>query len=394
MWSSGIPKLVITFLLAIRISVGVSVANSKRSRSTFNIPFQLQYAKGNASTRSGVISTRDSDDLLIPITHATYFYVSEFYLGSNRQHITALVDTGSSDTWIPGINVQCSIECKGYGTFDQSTSTSFELTSEQFNVTYLDLRHTLGDYGADVFSFNADGSNILKNFTFGIASETSDPIPVLGIGLKELEQTVDPKYKYDNLPILLKQQGYINKVAYSVYLNLLEDGEGNVLFGGYDRAKIDGEFTKLPITWSDRLNIDLDSISYNGRLFGNKVSATADSGFTYTTLLKENFQAIGEAVGGKLQYGQDGNFYLVDCDGYEGQSLTFHFGSATIDVPFTDLLGSNGDGTCTLLIFESDQITSLGDNLLRHAYLFYDLEDRTISIGKVKYTKETDIVIV
>lgn len=358
----------------------------KRGGRTFTLPIKVNYSnkKGNESA----IEARDEP---IGLQNEKWWYSTEIYLGSNNQKITVDVDTGSSDLWVPGKGVQCAsgIPCTEEGTFDPSSSTTNKHLDRKFEASYLDGTHSEGDYVTDSLSFNSDGSDGVTNFQFGVATESANRNPILGIGFKALEATEDGNYKYDNLPIVLKKQGKIDKVSYAIFLNDQKSDTGNVLFGGYDKAKIDGDFVTLPVTALDRLNIDLNSVSFNGQVITtSKLSATADTGYTYTTLAPDQFNAIGQALGGTYI----NNFYTVQCSKFEGKELDFNFNGITIKVPFTDLLDNLGNDVCDLLIRQDDRISSLGDNFLRHAYLYYDLEARTISLGQAKYTDQTDIV--
>lgn len=363
----------------------------KRGGRTFSLPITVNYGQENSNGRT--IETREET---VDLTSQIWWYSTDIYLGSNKQKLTVNVDTGSSDLWVPSKNVQCAENrnCKQAGTFDPSTSSTYKQLDKTFTARYLDGTHSGGNYGTDSLSFNSDGSDGVTNLQFGVATNSANNAPILGIGFKSLEATGDANYKYDNLPIVLKQQGKIDKISYSVYLNAKDSKHGNVLFGGYDKAKIDGNFVLLPVNNDNRLNVELNSVSFEGNdITTSLLSVTADTGYTYTTLLPDQLKAIGEALGGTVHLNNDNkHWYSVDCSKFDGKSLDFNFNGITISVPFADLLNKLSNGLCDLLIRENSKISSLGDNFLRHAYLYYDLEGRTISIGKVKYTDQTDIV--
>lgn len=331
----------------------------------------------------------------VNVVHDGFIYTSTIYLGSNNQQILVQVDTGSSDLSVPAPNVKCvrNAACTEGGTFNSSSSSTFKDLNAHYELRYLDGTSSRGDYGTDSLSFQSDGLYGVKDLQFGIANESANYLPVLGIGFKSLEVTGNSTPKYDNLPISLKNQGYINKVAYLVFLNDLNAKTGHILFGAYDRAKIEGDLVPLPITASDRLNVDLNSITYNGQDIDINFSVTLDTGASVITLLPKSFEALGKALNGTQKTDRFyGKHYIFDCDAFNGQSLLFNFDGVSIAVPFDDLLKQNSDGSCTLLILEGEHISSLGDNFLRHAYLLYDLEDRTISMSKVKFTKDSEIV--
>lgn len=238
--------------------------------------------------------------------------------------------------------------------------------------------------------------------TFGASNNGSSFRSVFGIGRKLLEAStylsiLNPEpWDYDNFPILLKEQGYTNKVAFSVYLNDANSTSGSVLFGGYDKAKFHGDLVKLPITNYNASNVDLQSVTYNGKQihFGEPNSVTLDTGATISYLPPDTLDAIGEAIGGQKEETLIGNVYTVSCSQLKGKSFSFNFNGVSIDVPFESLLAASTDGSdnCALNIFPNKDLAALGDNFLRYAYALYDYEDDTISLAQAKYTTESEIV--
>ena len=79
-------------------------------------------------------------------------------------------------------------------------------------------------------------------------------------------------------------------------------------------------------------------------------------------------------------------------------TLQISFGKKIINVPLSDLvLESTYGTTCYLGLFEQSSNSSyilFGDNVLRNAYVVYDLEDNEVHIGQAYYTDDEDIEIV
>lgn len=383
-----------TLCSALAVERGIKL--NARYENTVTLPFQVSRSSRHPLNSGPNSGDGPEGDEVMHITHDGFVYTSLIYLGSNNQPLLVQVDTGSSDLFVPAWDVQCaeSSECKEGGTFNSSSSTSFKDLHNHYKIGYLDGTHSEGEYGTDSLSFNADGSNGVQDLQFGVANVSANNLPILGIGLKDLEATRNSTPRYDNLPIILKNQGFIQKVAYLVYLNDSNAKTGNILFGAYDKAKVEGDLVSLPITSPNRLNVDLESMSFNGQDFGSKTSVSLDTGASIISLKSEAFDALGKALGANLTTNKFyGKHFTVECDKFEDQNLSFNFNGLTIEVPFTDLLKKTGSGTntCALLVLENKYITSLGDNFLRHAYLLYNLEEKTISIGKIKYTDDTDI---
>lgn len=249
-----------------------------RNINILSLPFQILPFKNPDSTEYEQVS----------VVHDGFVYTSMIYLGSNNQEILVQVDTGSSDLSVPAPNVKCvsNAACTEGGTFNSSSSSTFKDLDAHYKLSYLDGTSSQGDYGTDSLSFQSNGLNGVRDFQFGVANESANYLPVLGIGFKSLEITGNSTPKYDNLPISLKNQGLINKVAYLVFLNDLEAKTGHILFGAYDKAKIEGDLVTLPVSASDRLDVELNSLTYNGQDIDINFSVTLDTGASVITSQK------------------------------------------------------------------------------------------------------------
>ena len=78
-------------------------------------------------------------------------------------------------------------------------------------------------------------------------------VGIMGIGYKAGESISasiaagEGGQLYPNVINVLKDQGHINQLAYSLWLNDLDSLTGSVLFGGVDTAKYHGELIALPV---------------------------------------------------------------------------------------------------------------------------------------------------
>lgn len=122
-----------------------------------------------------------------------------------------------------------------------------------------------GDYVTDDIHI---GGKTVKNARFGI-SHTSKGLVSLSVVFvyNTLTQTTrdQPIYglmglgfpggefitklnlsSYDTVVMKMSQQGLINSAAFSLYLND-DDSQGNILFGGYDKAKYSGDLQTLDV---------------------------------------------------------------------------------------------------------------------------------------------------
>ena len=197
---------------------------------------------------------------------------------------------------------------------------------------------------------------MLRGLQFADATTNTADVGILGIGKTTNEAS---KVEYPNFPQVLKDQGYISKNAYSFYLDTAKARTGLVLFGGKDLAKIDGDLVTLPVTRKTELSVKLNTLSVG--------DVTAE--FNYDALLDSGTTTI---------------FLPLD---FEVPLSTFHYKDITDD--------DGNDLGCGYHVGEldiKDPEIILGDFFMRSAYIVYDLDADTISLGHPKYTTDTNVV--
>ncbi|KAG7192094.1 Aspartyl protease [Scheffersomyces spartinae] len=304
---------------------------------------------------------------------------------------STLIDTpGSSSTILND-------GCLAYGSFNPEKSNTFKVntSSPHFLISYYDNSSASGVWGRDDITL---GGVTVKELSFGLVNKTSSTLGVFGIGLRATE--VAPT-KYDNYPILLKKQGHINKVAYSIYLNSNSAYQGTVLFGAVDHAKYSGILTTVPMTREEgqspsKMEIPISSWilnlgSENVSLTNTKYSALLDTGTTLTYVPSELFKTISQQL--SANYSSDLAAYKVDCS-VGLQEFAFNFGQTSVKVPVLNFISQSGT-SCTLdIIPQQGTYITFGDNFLTSTYLVYDLEDYTISLAQAKYTDEENVEII
>lgn len=374
------------------ISLSLTPVNASYiANSTLNyLNSHRPWNKTRPSKTAVKLQSLDSDTETI-YNQATYYLINVF-LGSNGQQVDVVLDTGSSDLWVPKTNVICTDvidDCTQYGSFDYLKSTTYKSLNTPFSISYLDGSGSFGQWSTDDFSFTG-GSTLIADFQFGLVDVDGSSTAVLGIAKVDQESS---QTEYPNLPVRLAQAGYIAKESYSLYLGPSDGLSGNIIFGGIDTAKYTGSLVPQTITPGGDLTVNLASISAAGQPVSSYgVPVVLDSGTTYTYLLPSAFYYIGNVYNGiETVLGTD-TFWVVNCDQAQDTFITYNFNGISIDVPVKDLLEQIGVNTCVLHIYLTTDTSILGDRFLRYAYLYYDLKDNYISLAKVKYTDETNII--
>lgn len=394
------------------------------------------------------LSKRDNDTHTMDLKNERAFYIAQVKVGTPGKDVKVLIDTGSADLWVMSTkNSYCSanggdINCEQYGTYNEDDSSTFKKNDTVFNIQYLDQTFANGTWAQDTIEVTSD--LVLKDANFAVAEQSDSNVGVFGIAYKALEST---QQLYDNLPVQMKQQGFINKIAYSLYLTPAERNTGSVLFGGIDHAKYTGELVKfdippdqgenvylqIPLT-SMELKVNPESLPSSSsevpttlqsktsspsphptiaaagkRQYDNgtsdksniiqtsNINALLDSGTTLTYFDQDIVDEFVEKLDPSASFNAQMGGYEVACTLRQpGNNVTFNFDNKKeIDVPLSDLIMIAGQDNQTgkpicMLGVAANSHTILGDNFLRHCYSVFDLEDDTISIAQMNWNDEEE----
>lgn len=390
-------------------------------------------------------------ELLFELTNEAYYYSVDVVLGSNNQTITALLDTGSSDLWVPGVDSSGVNACESYlekagyysarnttevfteiqtiegncnssGTFDPSKSTTFK--KEKPNIplydVYGDYTFAEGYWGSDTLYVN--GIQV-DSLLFGVA-EISNSSSVCGISfiydessyanfsiadnsstgnvpLIYLNTSADDAFTYKNLPYIIKDQGLVDRVSYSLFLNYLNAIDGDLLFGSIDTKKYKDNLSTIPLVNiypeiynnPSQFSVTLQGIGFvdehgNTKTFNQQfIPAVVDSGTTDLRVPNELLDIIVDNL--NATYNEDLVSYTVQCptddEMYKG-AFVMQFGGENYFFPYANFVAPFDDDTCMLQILSSEaSFAVLGDVVLSSLYVVYDLENYEISFARANY---------
>lgn len=390
-------------------------------------------AKGKSVINTKAVKDNDNN-LLFTITNEQSYYSVELTIGSDKQKLTALLDTGSSDLWVlgkdaSGLNAcnnyleqngylsssgsttsgnsgevsEVQANCEELGVFTPSSSTSFkkEYSGEPFEIQYGDGTYAEGYWGSD--SLTVNGVDV-DGLLFGVAT-IGNSSNVLGISFEGLETSDDSQntisdFTYPNLPAILKSDGLIEKMSYSLFLNSLSATSGELLFGAVDADKYQGGLYTVPLVNVYEGEVDkpiefdvtLQGTGYSGS-DGTQVTfnqqnfaALFDSGTTLTVLPETLAGYFASQVG--AFYDDESGYYLLDCQSFtDSDAFVFQFGGVNFYSPIENyVLSTSDESQCYLGIVPSeDNHVIIGDNTLTSLYVVYNLEDYELSIAQANY---------
>ncbi|KAI9369661.1 aspartic peptidase domain-containing protein [Aspergillus egyptiacus] len=346
-------------------------------------------------------------------------YSANLTVGNPPQRAEVSVDTGSADLWLVyaqnAICAQSGSRCDTLGTYDPADSSSAEPLSDRFSIEYGDRSWAEGYYMRDRLEI-ADAE--VPQVQFGVALASSIDKGILGIGYST---NVAGRYRYRNLPELLAYNNITSSNAYSLWLNRLGEDEGNILFGGINKAHYTGDLQTLPVVpingnyihlWLTLTGLGVESASDEiEKTYDHHelpVVVLLDSGATISYLPADIVTQIYSDL--DVHFLQGEQIGIVPCDTYlidrEDYNITFSFSGLTIRVPLRELvlqdamyyhgdtLDIDGGDSCIFGLAPSvDFFPILGDSFLRSAYVVFDLDNNEISMAQANYNPGDDHIL-
>ncbi|CCC06276.1 hypothetical protein SMACR_00494 [Sordaria macrospora] len=352
-----------------------------------------------------------------------YFATCE--MGTPGQKVTLQLDTGSSDVWVPDSTASvCNQGACDLGSFDTSRSKTYKVVGKnEFDISYVDGSSSKGDYFTDVFKI---GGATVTNLTMGLGAKTDIAYGLVGVGYANNEAIVSNAQsldaQYPNLPVTMVDDGLINTIAYSLWLNDLDSSEGNILFGGIDTKKYKGDLTRIKIYPSNNgyyfsfivamTQLQAISPSGNDTLTSDEfpIPVVLDSGTTLSYLPQDLVEQVWHEVG--ADYSSRLQLAVIPCSKKTSKGyFSFQFAgpdgpriNVRMDELVLDLTSGNppkytsgphkGQDVCE---FGIQNFTSapylLGDTFLRSAYVVYDLVNNEIALAETDFNSTQSNIV-
>ncbi|CAK7237456.1 hypothetical protein SBRCBS47491_009981 [Sporothrix bragantina] len=344
-------------------------------------------------------------------------YYVDVEVGTPPQKLQLQLDTGSSDVWV--LSSSASICAK----INIDASSTYSVALENgFNITYGDGDHVTGDYFTDTLAI---AGATVKSLTMGLGKDAEGlTFGLVGVGYAGLEAIAakDPSDAYPSLGETLVRQNFTNTNAFSLWLNDLEASTGNILFGGIDTEKYEGDLIRLDVLEDPGPKkflqffvalTSVEAISASGRdtltSAGNFTGyALLDSGTTLTEVPQDIAEQFWAEAGASYNT-QLGDAILPCSRAQSGGVFSFSFGGPggpAVNVSMTELVQDvysnmtfasgpfSGQTVCRFGITNStNQFSILGDTFLRSAYVVYDLDNNQIALAPAKFNVTTANIV-
>ncbi|GMM38962.1 hypothetical protein DASC09_063010 [Saccharomycopsis crataegensis] len=325
-----------------------------------------------------------------PITYEGVAYFIDAQVGSNKDTVRMLFDTGSSYTWVRSSDMcdNASTDCSGYGSYDYEKSTTMKDKKKELRLSYGDGSWYDTEVVTDSFWL---GDYQFSNQYLELDKDSWSSIG----GLMALSINVRSKQLISKFQKVFNTQ----KQGFSVYLGPKESNfNGSLLFGAIDYDKIDGNFTALKLTnWRNQYKgatnwtVASRGISYDGKTIVDQTyPAMLDTGTTNLGVPTAVWENITSTFGATEENGN----WVLDCPSND-KNLTFYFdNNLSINVEASSLVDTYGDKCYFDGINDNGPVGYiLGDSFMRYSYVYHDAHKDAIMMGQAKYSNTKNIKI-
>lgn len=314
-------------------------------------------------------------------------YFSEITIGTPPQTFKVVLDTGSSNLWVPSQSCG-SIACYLHSKYDSSASSSYKKNGSSFEIHY-GSGSLEGFVSQDTVTI---GDLKIKNQDF--AEATSEPglafafgrfDGILGLGYDRISVNgiVPPFYQMVN-------QKLIDEPVFSFYLGDTNDegDESEAIFGGVNKDHYEGKITTIPLRRKAYWEVDLDSLSFGDETADlENTGVILDTGTSLIALPSNLAEMLNAEMGAKKGYNGQ---YSVECDKRDSlPDVTFSLSGYNFSItPYDYILEVSGSCISTFMGMDFPEpvgpLAILGDAFLRKWYSIYDLEKGTVGLAKAK----------
>ncbi|KAL4897093.1 aspartic peptidase domain-containing protein [Aspergillus ambiguus] len=314
-------------------------------------------------------------------------YFSEIELGTPPQKFKVVLDTGSSNLWVP--SSECgSIACYLHNKYDSSASSTYQKNGSEFAIKYgsgslsgfvSEDTLKIGDLKVKEQLFAEATSEPGLAFAFG----RFDGILGLGFDTISVNKIEPPFYKMVN-------QGLLDEPVFAFYLgDTNKEGDDSVAtFGGVDKSHYTGELIKIPLRRKAYWEVDLDSITLGDETAElENTGVILDTGTSLIALPSNLAEMINAQIGAKKGFtGQ----YSVECDKRSSlPDITFALSGHNFTIgPYDYTLEMQGSCISAFMGMDFPEpvgpLAILGDAFLRKWYSVYDLGNGAVGLAKAK----------
>lgn len=312
-------------------------------------------------------------------------YFSEIEIGTPPQTFKVVLDTGSSNLWVPSRDCG-SIACYLHSKYDHSDSSTYKKNGSEFAIQY-GSGSLEGYISQDTVTI---GDITIKDQLF--AEATNEPglafafgrfDGILGLGYDTISVNKIPPPFYNMI-----DQDLLDEPVFAFYLSdTANSGDASeAVFGGVDKNHYTGPITKIPLRRKAYWEVDLDAITLGDETAEiDSTGVILDTGTSLIGLPTTLAELLNREIGAKKGFNGQ---YSVDCKTVSSlPDLTFTLTGHNFTIGPHDYV-LEVQGSCISAFMGIDipapagPLAILGDAFLRRWYSIYDLGNNAVGLAK------------
>jgi hypothetical protein len=341
--------------------------------------FKLANRANYHSKISGGESTNDWDD---------FVYVATIQLGTPAQNFQVILDTGSSNLWVP--DKTCGGSCSGKNKYDSSKSSTWVANGQHWSIRY-GTGSASGFLGQDQLCLG-DSKICYGKQVFGQATTIAPffaqtPIDgILGLGWPAIsvDHVVPPM---QNLLPTLDMPLFTVWLARVGAQDNVRNG-GLWTYGGMDSVHCSATVNYVPLTAETYWQFLMTGASVGSYSQTQNWQVISDTGTSLIGGPTAAIKAMGAALGG--HYDPSQGLYMVPCSGTY-PDIIFTIGGMKYNVPMKQYVEpiQQGSSQCYLAFFDFGSAGFgpawiLGDTFIRSYCNIYHIGGKKIGFAALK----------
>ncbi|KAI6035690.1 Asp-domain-containing protein [Pisolithus marmoratus] len=235
-------------------------------------------------------------------------YYTEIKLGSPPQTFKVVLDTGSSNLWVPSIRCE-SVACFVHAKYDSASSSTYKSNGSAFSAQY-SIGAVKGFVSQDTLTIgdltvrHQDFAEVVEDpgptFTFG----KYDGFLGLAYDALSVNHIVPPFYN-------MLDQGLLDEPVFSFRIGSSEEDGGQATFGGIDESAYSGDITYAPVRRKAYWEVELNKVTLGSEeLELNNTGAAIDTSTPLILVPNDIADKLNVQIGATRSWN---NRYQVPC---------------------------------------------------------------------------------
>ncbi|KAG0258597.1 Type I transmembrane sorting receptor [Mortierella polycephala] len=254
------------------------------------------------------------------------FFV-EAYIGTSKQYFRLLPDTGSADTWVPGINCTEGGCASSRNRFSPAESATSEEQNGNFSIAYGDGTNVSCLAYKDTVAI---GNAIADGQAIGVATFIAS-----NLGIQEYDGILGLSFlaiaasKTSPFMDTLFANGVVPDEVFSIAMP--PTGAGELALGGINPKWYNDPLLDVPLTGQNLWQVQVQDIAWGDETLTSGYDTLIDSGTSMITVSNETAKALHSKIDHARPYEEDSIFWVIPCNTQE--TFRFQIGDSWYTIP-------------------------------------------------------------